>query len=83
MRRGFSHDSFQDLEDYLEWKQIPCKKWDKIFLLTVNTKLCREQGIDIFKITRDREFIAQGFPPEAIVAYESFQKRLALNRHGN
>lgn len=79
----FLTDSFQDLEDYLEWKQIHRKNWDRIFLLTINTKLCREQGIGIFKITRDREFIAQGFPPEAIVAYESFQKRLALNRHGN
>lgn len=79
----FLTDSFQDLEDYLEWKQIPCKKWDKIFLLTVNTKLCREQGIGIFKITRDREFIAQGVPLEAIVAFGNFQEQLASNRHGN
>lgn len=79
----FLTDSFQDLEDYLEWKQIHRKNWDKIFLLTINTKPCREQGIGICKITRDREFIAQSVPPEAIVACENFQERLASNRHGN
>ena len=79
----FLTDSFQDLEDYLEWKQIHRKNWDKIFLLTINTKPCREQGIGICKISRDREFIAQSVPPEAIVACENFQERLASNRHGN
>lgn len=79
----FLTDSFQDLEDYLEWKQIPRKNWDRIFLLTINTKLCREQGIGICKINRDREFIAQGVPPEAIVAFGNFQEQLASNRHGN
>ena len=79
----FLTDSFQDLEDYLEWKQIHRKNWDKIFLLTINTKLCREQGIGICKINRDREFIAQGVPPEAIIACGNFQEQLASNRHGN
>ena len=79
----FLTDSFQDLEDYLEWKQVHRKNWDRIFLLTINTKLCREQGIGICKINRDREFIAQGVPPEAIVACWNFQKQLASNRHGN
>lgn len=79
----FLTDSFQDIERYLEWKQIPCKNWDKIFLVTVDAKLCREHGICICKITRDREFIAQKIPPEAIVACESFQSRLASDRHGN
>lgn len=79
----FLTDSFQTLEDYLEWKQIHRKNWDKIFLLTINTKLCRKQGIGICKISRDREFIAQSVPPEAIVACENFQERLASNRHGN
>ena len=73
----FLTDSFQDLEDYLEWKQIHRKNWDRIFLLTINTKLCREQGIGICKINRDREFIAQGVPPEAIVACGNFQEQLA------
>lgn len=79
----FLTDSFQTLEDYLEWKQIHRKNWDKIFLLTINTKPCREQGIGICKISRDRKFIAQSVPPEAIVACENFQERLASNRHGN
>jgi len=79
----FLTDSFQDLEDYLEWKQIHRKNWDRIFLLTINTKLCREQSIGICKINRDREFIAQGVPPEAIVAFGNFQEQLASNHHGN
>lgn len=72
----FLTDSFQDLEDYLEWKQIPRKNWDRIFLLTISTKLCREQGIGILKITRDREFIAQSVPPEAIAPTRVFKNGL-------
>ncbi len=79
----FLTDSIQDLKDYLEWKQFSPENSDRIFLLTVDTNLCREHGINIYKITRRREFIAQSVPPEAIVACENFQERLASNRHDN
>ena len=80
----FLADSFRCIEKYLKWHQIPpSEKSEQIILLTIDTRLCHERGICICKISRDGEFIAQKIPPEAIVACESFQSRLASDRRGN
>lgn len=79
----FLADSLQGIIDYLEWEKIPRENWNKFFLLTVDTKICREYGKDIYKITRQREFIAQSVPPEAIVAGGNFHEQFVLDRHDN